>query len=637
MTTPSHPLHPIPPSRPDRSSVPGSGCEVFGQAAALRVDRELGPAEAAALEAHLEVCGACRTRAARSEALSALLRRWDAERAGRIEPPARLRLAIRSAVAEEGRRRRDEWRAVRFVKLATAAAVLLTLGAATAMGFAVSRVGPTTERAAGVRGTGRPILEAPASAWDPSSSAAASGVPQRDGPTFALLVPDEQVPAPAELDASSLRPSTWLGAEERARAVETLAFYEARRREREVFEMVCGEPAVWWRAPGTGTPHLITITALDHLISLGFTSVEDYASDPSRHRTMPADSDPFSSSSEAAVVVDTGRRLSDYFALPATPRGREALLRTPLANLRDGIRVFAIPAHGVPRAGGALPAPLGLAEAVVAGTVTLGEGAGDDLVAVVRGATRPIFIPAGELLDGGRVHRMTVRPVWIEPNRAGGESRIVVPCIAVATEHGSEGSAPVPTGLLAPPVVRRLLAEGGDVRRVQTWLKGHLPYLGGGDYSLVTSYPPQLTEGMALLEDALRRDQARGVVVVDASGNLLGVEVTELPVAAAATLLTRVVLSYSAGDYIEDYVRSVEPKAPHWRNPEPPAAGVALARLTEDVRTLTALERSAPAEGARNLDPIRRLRTVLPGARTAFEIVERPSDGAVVHASGVTR
>ena len=51
-----------PPRQPIPPSIPGA-CDGYAQAAALRVDRELGRAEEAALESHLETCAACRARA----------------------------------------------------------------------------------------------------------------------------------------------------------------------------------------------------------------------------------------------------------------------------------------------------------------------------------------------------------------------------------------------------------------------------------------------------------------------------------------------------------------------------------------------------------------------------------------------
>lgn len=590
-----------------------TGCEAFARAVALKVDRELGPAETAALEAHLATCPACRARAREARALSAILKRWDAETAGRVQTPARVRPALRITVDDEGRWRRAEVRGVRRVRLATVASILLVLAIGLVLGLGAAGSGDV------VRGATLPAVEVARVEAGPVISGRLPGARARL---------DVTLPGASHLsDFSVVRtdPLRWLSEEEKAAFGGVLAFAETRRLQREAFEGVVGKPAVWWTDPVKGKDRLVTVSALAHLRKVYRGAVFAMAP-PEEGRTIV----------DHTPIVDTGRRIVDFLDLPGSrPLLEKVLAHTPIllevpreSGPNDVMgRMFLLEGSRDLDASRAVAVRVSdLLRAVRDGFVTLREGPGEDLVAIVQGGHRPVFVPAGELIAGGRVDRVVMQGIWIPAVST--EQPIQIPCAAASTPGASHGEKPEPTGMVAGPGLRGLLARRADAQEVRGWIGRHVPILDrwGRDYSLLAFYDPAAqSRTLGVFTRYFLQQKTRGFVVTDVDGNLLGVETTDLPTTGAASLLARLFVGYVAENGMNVLRARLHGEAAEVR---PDACSAVVALL--DILGSEATFRARPRNGRTP----RVLRMVDPRTRAAFEVVEQTSGSGAVLASG---
>lgn len=599
----------VPPAIP--SGGPGAGCEGFAQAAMLRVDRELGPAESAALDAHLAVCPACRRRAAQSEALSAVLKRWDNAQVRDIEVPARLRMALRTAVADEGRWRRVETRGVRRLHLATAASVVLALGAGllAGLGFTADApaVGPTFTTARAPSPAPAPLADLPAL---PRASVELTA--SRPGPSRLH-----------DLRIDGSRPAGWLSAEERDEARRVLARCETRRLVREAFERDYGEDAYWLVDAHGGEERLITESAWLHL-----------QSSPALHVLAARRPEELRTVADPVRVLDTGRRVADFLRLPG---GRDDLEKT-LAERRHPIQTeggspaFVHVSLLLPEKGRssrtALERMVGLSYAVEKGQVILREGADDDLVAVVHGTRYPVFIPAGELIGGGRVDRVVLKGIVL-PVTASARP-VLIPCVAASTPGASHGDHPTPTGMVGGPSLRSLLARRARAHEVRAWIAAHVPILDrwGRDYSLLAFYDSTAqTTNLKTLTGLFVTYGARGFAMTDPEGGLVSVEVSDLPPESAAPLLARLLVGYAAEVHMADERARIHGAEPAVRD-EPRPSVTTLIDLVGSEASFRAPD--THSSGARVL------RMIEPRTDVGVEVVEDEPGGGAVLASGFT-
>jgi hypothetical protein len=590
----------------------GSGCEAFSQAAMLRVDRELGPAEGAALDAHLAVCPACRLKAAQAEALSAVLKRWDNAQAGSIQAPARLRMALRAAVADEGRWRRVETGRIRRLHLATAASVVLALGAGLLAGlWSVS-----------LQAGAEPVFTA---SWVPGRAAVAlADLPALESASVEL---GASAPPPSRLRDLKIeegRPTGWLTADERALARQALARSQTQRLLREAFERDYGEDAYWLVDARGGEERLITRSAWLHLQSSPALRVIA-SRQPEEARTV----------ADPVRMLDTGRTVADFLGLPGRRDALERALleeRRPIKQGADapafGHVSFLLPERGrAPRA--VLRRTVDLAYAVAKGEVILREGAGDDLVAVVHGTRHPVFLPAGELIGGGRVDRVVLEGTLLPVTSSA--RPVLIPCVAASTVGGSHGDHPTPTGMVAGPSLRSLLARKTSVHEVRAWIAAHVPILDkwGRDYSLLAFYDSTAqTANLKVLTSLFLVTGARGFALTDLEDGLVGVEVSDLPRESASPLLARLLVGYSAELHMAAARARIHGEPPAARA-EPRPSVMTLLDLVGSTERFRALE-------TRSTDA-RVLRMVESRTDVGVEVVEETPGGGAVLVSGFAR
>ena len=584
----------------------GDPCEAFAENASLRVDRELGRAEQAALDAHLASCPNCRARARDAELVSRALKHWDAERASTIQAPARLRQTLRSMAADEGARRRREFWQVRLNRVALAASVMLVLGAGVLLGL--------RQRA----DSAVPTLSL-AQAGAPSPTLAALDVPPARSLAPLDVIGDGPGPL-ASLGAADVRPVAWLPAGERGAVAAAMRYLALEVSERDFYART-GERGVPWRMPD-GRGGLVSAGALASLRQRGQVSVEAFLlALAERTGTVLAPGHVYGAEPEAVL---SRRGVPDVLPLSGDRESVESWLKQRDLVLGAGrLALHAIPgpeAAGVP-VGARRVFDLDRAFHDRLHHVALAEGGGDDLVLIARGTRHPIFVPAGELFQGGRVDRVARHSVWIPA--VAGEERFEIPCVAVSTEGGSAGGAPRPTGLVAGPRLRRLLAEDATPERVSVLVDG-LVRSRSLDFSLLSRF--DLAEVRALkpgLAAAILKRGWRGFGMIDAQGRLAGIEFTGLPLEAGADLLARVALGYE----LEDALRRTLPA-------EAQAAGGTHVPARVTLMDLLAFEGRfrVPAGESGALR-----RATLHDARSdmAVEVFEQASSGYVVFASAL--
>ncbi len=596
-----------PASTPSPVPLHGDACEAFAQNASLRADRELGRAEQAALDAHLATCPSCRERAFEAEWVSRMLKHWDAERASTVRAPARLSPSIRSMVHEEGLRRRREFRSLRIHRWAMAASVFLVLGAAVFFGLQrVSVQGPSDLTLADV-GAPRPtlaFLDVPA--------------PLPPRPLDAI----DAGPGPLEsLGQAEVRTVAWIAVDEFGPIAEAFRYLALEAAERDFFART-GEQGIRWQMPD-GRAGFVSSGALASLRARGVDSVESFLAGLAERTGAVVEPGHVYGSEPTAVLSRRG--LPDVFPLSADRSSVDAWLdRADLALGGGRLRMHAIAGDDLATAPAGARRVFDLDRAFHQRhhRLTLAEGGGDDLVLIVQGTRHPIFIPAGELLQGGRVDRVVRRNVWIPPTL--GEGRFEIPCVAVSTEAGSTPGVARPTGLVAGPRLRRLLADDATSEQVSVFVDG-LTRSRALDFSLLSRFP--LTEVRALkqgLAAAMLKRGWRGFGMTDAQGRLAGIEFTGLPLEAGADLLARVALGYELEDAL---LRGLPAEA------QAASGTVVPARVT--LMELLAFEgRLRVLAGERGT--LRRASLRDARSDVVVEVFEQASSGDVVFASALT-
>jgi hypothetical protein len=160
-----------------------------------------------------------------------------------------------------------------------------------------------------------------------------------------------------------------------------------------------------------------------------------------------------------------------------------------------------------------------------------------------------VFVPAGELVAGGRVDRVVVQGLWIPAT--GGEARHALACFPVSTSGAAHGEAPRPTGRVAGPRLRALLAGGAEAGAVADLVHRQLRRLGGmgHDYSLLYAYEgylqrPAYDDLLVGFQRRVLGHRAGGFVAAGVRGDFAGVEASALSAPAAARLLSRLLAGY---------------------------------------------------------------------------------------------
>jgi hypothetical protein len=590
----------------------GTACDPFAQALVLRADRELGRAESEALDRHLDDCGRCQREARRLEALASILKRWDAETVAPVAPPQRIRTAVLSEVSGEMRRRRSEVRFHRVLRLATAACVVLVIGASAWLG-AGSRAGGLTP---GVDAA--PVAVTSAAGPAGLHGRAASGAADRVAPERLDLAFTPPEPFPA-LPA---RPP--LGVSPDVREVASLAVLphaveEARERR---FARAFGEPGVWWRADVPGVPGsesgygeamLLTAGAAEWLRSSGLLL------------RLSVKSTGFVYAKPASRGALTGDGAALHVAEPlGLPRDRaelDGLLdRLAYAAVRP-VEVAALPPRPVP----GVVATLGgnvmdASEAVRARVLVFhaDEDGHEVVYAMVRGNVAPVFLPAGELLVGGRRDLVLAEPTWIPPH-PGSRETYRIRAVPVSTTTSRFRGGLRPAGLLAGPSVRALLARGAPTTEVMARVRDLCVALNGRsvDLSLLDAFlSPHAARSLPstlVFETALE-----GIVVRDLQGRFLGMERSVLSETEAPALLGRLLVGYA----VEAAARQDAPS-----DTGPSARATAL--LGDLVTGNVPLEPVSDAEGAA------RFLRLVDDARSGLVVTSVEVDGKPVHASAL--
>lgn len=597
-----------PASNPSPVPLHGDACEAFAQNASLRADRELGRAEQATLDAHLTSCPSCRERALEAEWVSRVLKHWDAERASTVRAPARLSPSIRSMVEDEGLRRRRELRLVRTHRWAVAAMILLVLGAGVFFGLQRAfEPGPSDLTLADV-GAPRPTLtfvDVP--------------TPHPPRPLDAI----DAGPGPLEsLGRAEVRTVAWIANEDLGPIADAFRYLALEAAERDFFART-GEQGIRWQRPD-GRSGFVSSGALASLRARGSDSVESFLAGLAERTGAAVEPGHVYGAEPTAVLSRRG--IPDVFPLAADRSSIDAWLeRADLALGGGRLRMHAIAGDGVPTAPVTSRHVFDLERAFTdrRHRVTLAEGGGDDVVLIAQGTRHPIFIPAGELLQGGRVDRVVRHNVWIPPTM--GEDRFEIPCVAVSTERGSTPGVARPTGLVAGPRLRRLLADEATPAEVSAFVD-ELARSRALDFSLLSRFP--LNEVRVLkrgLATAMLERGWRGFGMTDAQGRLAGIEFTGLPLEAGADLLARVALGYELEDAL---LRGLPAEAQAASRDVVPARVTLMEFLAFDGR----LRVPAGERGSLRRASLRDARSDV-----VVEVFEWTSSGDVVFASALTK
>ncbi|MFV1960033.1 MAG: ARPP-1 family domain-containing protein, partial [Planctomycetota bacterium] len=377
----------------------------------------------------------------------------------------------------------------------------------------------------------------------------------------------------------------WLTGADLEGARFALTYFALEPNER-TFWLEFGQRGIPWETE-EGEDRLVTLGALASIQAHGAGSVEGFVRGL-RERTFAAGGEPRRVYGRPRALVDTGRRVADVVSLPRRRDRLDAWLAQPGLDLAKGTLTL----HPIRRVEGADvaggPSVLDLERAFQGGGVRLVEGTGDHLVAIVKGLKSPVYVPAGELVAGGRVDRVVARDVWIPAGM--GEARFDVPCVAVSSPGGSEDGSPRPTGFMAGPALRAILARGGRPEKVLALVDAQVRPR-SLDFSLLTWYDHPALRKIKRQRAALFLRQAwTGFLATDGRGALVGFDVTALPAASAADLLARLALGYE----IEAVLAAAQAPRGARAAPQAPPALVTLLDLFASEGTLRS---SDPGEG----------------------------------------
>lgn len=541
---------------------------------AAHVDGQLDAPRAEAVESHLDECATCARVVRRVEGLSNLLRTW--ETGTRVEPPSRLSAAVLRTVAPEAQALRRESMRASTRAFALAAAVVVAIGAGVAAALMTVAGAPRE----GVVRTlaAEPVVSAPGvvaasldfrstslaavtrTRFDVSPEVAAAAAPAGELPpvpdaeataAFLRFAPYLETQARVEEDVyvvyDRALPRYAAGPYARARRIE--AWYEERARR-------ASEPA-------TFDPSSRGLSVLDVL------PLPPAAELPAFLAKLPT------------FVEPASRRGGGFVVRPLPGRGASA------GEPADGVEVA------------------DLASAVAAQRVVLEpdtSGEATTLTLDVAPTTVPVLIPAGELVAGGAGDRVVTEGLWLPASSAA--RTVVLACLPVSRGGGSSGRTPIPTGLVAGPELRGLLAYRAERDGVLALVDGQV-----GDAALdrgedgrtsllalydVTSAEVAVAKALATEFAARFAENTAGFVVSDPNGRFQGLEHTVLRGPSRRALLERLLVGY----FIEARTRT---------SFDTPRPGVvvesALAQLVERAPRLSASASSARLRGGAAAEP----------------------------------
>ena len=553
---------------------------------AAHVDGQLEASRAEAVDAHLDRCSSCAGAARRTEGLSDLLRTWETGR--RAEAPSRLRAAVMRTVAPEAAALRRETSRASARSLAFAAGVCLALGG----GASFARLGTDAVS-------------------PPAMHAVAAATPEVGGSAARASLGSLAIPHPSSIawgvDALPISMPARVATPDRGAPPEPAASPE-RGRGPATDARAGVEPAfaddVATQAFARFGAFLATQDRVGELVyvvddrALPACAAAPYA----RVRRVEAWHRDRARTSAELVTLDpsaAGYAVLDVLPLPPASQMASFLAKLPTfvdpsSRRTGGLVIRPLPGRVVTPTDPVEPAgPDGaaaddvedLAAAVAAGRVVLRPDVRTDRTSVtldVAPTTMAILIPAGELLAGGAGDRVVVEGLWLPPYAA--DRTVVLACLPIAHDEGG-GGAPTPTGLVAGPELRGLVAYRADRDAVFALVDGQVADAAvdrgvAGRTSLLALYDRASADvARALAADfASRFDEGTaGFVASDLNDRFQGLEHTAFRGAARRALLERLLVGY----LIESHTRtSVD--APR----SGAAVGVALARLVEGAARL---------------------------------------------------
>jgi len=555
-----------------------SPCDGFSGTLPAYMDHELPEGQGASVEAHLEACPRCQARLRELEAVSAVLKAWDAQvPAG---PPAsqRLERAVLARVEVASRQRLAERRRLRVTSFALAAAVLLAVGVPLALGL-MRRAGeapyPSFTRA---------VAQAPR--IDPGQSPR----PPRTVATAPGLLAHAPWSSPAEPPPA---PFADAGARE-AFLTGALPAQQDLERERE-FTLRVGQRGVWVLDFDDGVRRRLLVTP---------EAARAFAPGELLAWVRAKNAEPFYDAprAERALGLTAGDLLAELLTGGAGARAwkdsRHLYTLGRRGTPQHLLEVFRL----VPR-GAAAPEGPEVLDPLLAqqrGQLRLEPSPHDasTLNAVVEGTALPILIPAGQLITGGETDLLVARATWLPA--AANPDAWQIPCVSVRVgSRRSEATATL-TAFVAGPSLRALLVAGADAEVVRKhardlWSAG----LGGqapAEWSLLDLYDAA-SDG-ARLEQQLKfaTSSPHGVVVSDAHGRFLGLEHLTVRGEGAAPLLARLLHGYDWEATRRAHTRERDARGPDAGGPaagEHPSLEAALESLRGGQESL--VTRSAPA------------------------------------------
>ncbi|MFM8979460.1 MAG: zf-HC2 domain-containing protein, partial [Planctomycetia bacterium] len=427
-------------------------CSALEPALHAYADRELCEAEAARLEAHLEQCAGCAAALREVEAVGAVLKQWERQQAPAA--PAHLARNVLARVRDEQAAtppqvQRPALRAPRAglrTGLRWAAAALLLLGVGALLAHWAGRPQPEPvpfqPRVAQVPEPAAPAPAPPAPGVQPLPRDLLARAPLR-----ALELPS----GPEGLPEGVSREAFLAGALDAQRTLEMEVEFERR----------VGVRGVWIVDVQDGVERRLLVTpgaaeafAPEDLVAWLRARAAETASaapQPATRATGPVPARALAARLAAvaagAPVFQLGREGSAQGVLlrvRAVPRGaargREAL--DPLAAVRDGVLRL--------EPDEALEGP-------------------PCVVALVRGAAQPLWLPAGQLLATPSGDVLLAQACWLPAGT--GETRWRLACVQVS--EGVRRAGPVRLlPFVAPPALRRALLEEEPARAVREVLAG---------------------------------------------------------------------------------------------------------------------------------------------------------------------
>lgn len=633
------------------------------------VDRELSRAERAHVENLADRHDGIQLEIERVERLSGLLKAWDGATRSQMPTPARrISHAVLGEVRELAWHRRIERRRQQIFGATAAAAAVLVVVLGALLGLESARNQPAPEGRIVVPGG---VASAP---FDPAEAASWSKELERPGASPDSVVVAELPDLPADqLDEAfpSQVGADWLDASR----LSFLADLEGRRRAELAFFMKHGEPGVWLPFEGPDGRGLLvfahTYEGMRRMPAYG-RFVPQVRPEPAPTRTTDGsdrsgvatgqraidvlgDVPGFQAAPGAAATADAApqqgavraRRLRAIPKSDATARARRSKDDTG-AGLPDG---YALVGHdfGSPRPGKAHPGlrstdgvpaqdleVLDVLVAQDAGALRMRELEHVDelLVLFVKDTTQPIYVPVGQLIEGGRADRVLAEPLFIPPTQ--GEHHVELRCRVVSRGTARARGGPRFTRFVAGPMLRSALTRGADRETVLQMAEAQVIRLGRDvreAFSLLACYQGQGTNGAIARWEAYvfrtlgeRRYAAQGWVFLDGEGNLLGVERIGFGGTAGRRLLARLY----AGCLAESVLRDL--------GTEPHPVQTPLATLTRAAALLRAdtvsLQTRRLTTGAQLLEwSDRQESNGLPFVLTQVRLREGQHDAASLHVS----